>query len=252
MVNRNKIIEPLKKQTIIDMKHTFFIISILFAIFVQSTAQTNQCDNFFVQFIGEKDDDFEFELINNTQDTLHLFDSYLQTTNHYAQTIDSSLKKTENTPYLYQSKYLHRFDEKTRQCKLSLLPLLPYLGLRTHSPIILGVDKVARNFQVVYHFRTIPPNSRNKIEISRSAFYTEDYVYEVYPQKISKFERGIKFHKSNNDCCSNIVVEFALYKNIDLLRNEQAYYYDEYKSNDQALSYTVLSVSIDLPREQTK
>jgi len=225
----------------IDMRYTFFIISILFAISVQLIAQTNQCDSFCVRFIQENGNDFEFELINNTQDTLYLFDSYLQTTNSY-------LQESEFAPYLYHSKYLHRFDKKEKKCKLSLLPLLPYLGFKIHSPVTLGIDKVARKFQVLYHFRAIPPNSRNKIVISKSAFYTEDYVYEVYPQQISKFERTIRFRKSKNKHkhCSSIVVEFALYKSIDLLTSEKAYYFDEYNFNEQALSYTILSVSIDL------
>ena len=227
------------------MRYTFFIISILFVVSLQLDAQTNQCDSFCVQFIGEKDDDFEFELINNTQDTLHLFDSYLFDRDIR---IDTYLDGKE----MQRSIYLHRFDEKTKQCKLSFLPLLPFLSVHYTDLIIFEGHKLAKRGNVLYHFRAVPPNSRNKIEISKSAFYTEDYVYEVYPQKISKFEHTIKFHKSNNDCCGNIVVEFALYKNIDLLRNEQAYYYDEYNFNDQALSYTVLSVSIDLPREQTR
>jgi len=218
------------------MKHIFFTINILFVVLIRLDAQTNQCDSFCVQFIGEKDDDFEFELINNTQDTLYLFDSYIV---------------ERDRPYLdgkemQRSIYLHRFDKKTKQCKLSFLPLLPFLSVHYTDRLILGGNKVANKGQVLYHFRAIPPNSRNRIAISKSAFYTEDYINEVYPQKISKFEQTIKFRKSKHNRCNNVVVEFALYKNIDLLMNEQAYYLDEYNFNEQALSYTILSVSVDL------
>ena len=209
------------------MKYIYSIISILFVVSVQLGAQTNQCDGFCVQFIKEKDNNFEFDIINNTQDTLYLFDSYLDND-------------------LYQSKYLHRFDKKEKQCKLSFLPLLPFLSVHYTDRLILGNNKVANKGQVLYHFRAIPPKSRNKVVISKSAFYTENYVYEVYPQKISKFEGTIKFRKSKNNRCDNVVVEFALYRNIDLLTSEKAYYFDEYNFNEQALSYYVLSVSVDL------
>jgi len=222
------------------MKHIFFTINILFVVLIQLDAQTNQCDSFCVQFIGEKDDNFEFELINNTQDTLYLFDSYLFDRDN--RIIGTYLDGKE----MQRSIYLHRFDKKTKQCKLSFLPLLPFLSVHYTNRLILGGNKLANKGQVLYHFRTIPPNSRNKIEISKSAFYTGDYVNEVYPQKISKFEQTIKFRKSKHNRCSNVVVEFALYKNIDLLMSEQAYYLDEYNFNEQALCYTVLSVSVDL------
>jgi hypothetical protein len=207
------------------MKRKIFIISILFVFFIQLNAQTNQCDSFLVQFIGEKDNDYEFELINNSKDTLYLFDSYLN----------------EN---LYQSKYLHRYDKKTKQCKLSFLPLLPFLSVRHNDLIVLEGNKVAHIGQVLYHFRLIPPHSKNAIVISKSAFYSEDYVKEVYPQKISKFDT-IKFRKSKHKKCDTVIVEFALYKNIDLLNSKDAYYFDEFNFNEQALSYIVLSVSVN-------
>ncbi|MDR1764312.1 MAG: hypothetical protein LBR64_10265, partial [Dysgonamonadaceae bacterium] len=59
------------------MKHIFSVICILFAVSVQLNAQTNLCDSFCVQFTGEKNNNFEFDIINNTQDTLFLFDSYI-------------------------------------------------------------------------------------------------------------------------------------------------------------------------------
>jgi len=232
------IIEMCDKQTFNDMKYIFSILTIFFVVSIQLNAQTNKCDSFCVQFYGEKGDDFEFDLINNTQDTLYLFDSYLfDRDNRIGTYLDGK--------EMQQSKYLHRFDKKTKQCKLSFLPLLPFLSVHYTDRIILSGDKVVDKGQVLYHFRAIPPNSKNKVVISKSTFYTEDYVNEVYPKKISKFERTIKFRKSKHNRCNNIVVEFALYKNIDLLMNEQAYYFDEYNFNKQALSYTVLSVSVN-------
>jgi hypothetical protein len=207
------------------MKRKIFIINILFIFFVQLNAQTNQCNSFLVQFIGEKDNNFKFEIINNSIDTLYLFDSYLN----------------EN---LYQSKYLHRFDVQKKQCKLSLLPLLPFLSVRYSDLVILGENKVANKWQVLYHFKAIPPNGGHTIVISKSAFYSEDYVKEVYPQKISKFDT-IKFRKSKHKKCSTVIVEFALYKNIDLLISENAYYFDEFNFNEQALSFTVLSIAVN-------
>ena len=67
----------------------------------------------------------------------------------------------------------------------------------------------------------------------------------MYPQKISKFDT-IEFSEIQYEKCDTIVVEFALYKNIDLLISKDAYYFDEFNFNDQALSYTILSVSVNL------
>jgi hypothetical protein len=213
----------------------------LFVFFIQLNAQTNQCDSLFVQFIGEKENDFEFEIINNSKDTLYLFDSYLFDRDE--RIIGTYLDGKE----MQRSKYLHRYDKKTKQCKLSFLPLLPFLSVRHNDLIVLGGNKVAHIGQVLYHFRLIPPNSKNAIVISKSAFYSEDYVKEVYPQKISKFDT-IKFRKSKHTKCDTVIVEFALYKNIDLLNSKDAYYFDEFNFNEQALSYIVLSVSVNLSR----
>ena len=46
--------------------------------------------------------------------------------------------------------------------------------------------------------------------------------------------------------CDQIIVEFAIYKNIDLLTSIDAYYLDEIRFNEQALSYEIFSILIDL------
>ncbi|MDR1763090.1 MAG: metallopeptidase family protein, partial [Dysgonamonadaceae bacterium] len=184
----------------------------------------------------EKNNNFEFDIINNTQDTLFLFDSYI---------FDRDRSFYDSTA-IQQSIYLHRYDKKTKQCKLSFLPLLPYLSANYTGLLVLGGNKVAHTGQVLYHFRAIPPDSKNTVTISKCAFYSKDYVKEVYPQKISKFEHNIKFRKSKHKKCDSVVVEFALYKNIDLLISERAYWSDEYNFNEQALSYIILPVSVDI------
>jgi hypothetical protein len=208
----------------------------------QSHAQTkmsiNQCDSMYIRFIEEKNDNFEFEIVNKTKDSLYLFDSYLFDRDKRIITSDKANKEIQ------QSIYLHRYDKKTKQCKLSFLPLLPYLSTH-YTDFILGRNKVAYKGQVLYHFMAIPPNSSNTILISKSAFYSEDYVKEVYPQKIPKFEHNIKFRKSKHKKCDAVIVEFALYKNIDLLISKDIYYFDEFNFNEQALSYTVLSVTVN-------
>lgn len=207
------------------MKVNALLISIFIFSFVQLNGQENLYNRFSAQFIGEKDSDFVFEIINGSRDTLYLFDSYLK----------------EN---LYQSKYLHRFDIKEKQCKLSLLPLLPFLSVRYSDRLILGENRIVNKWQVLYHFTAIAPNGKSIIKMNKSAFYSEDYVEEVYPQKISKFDT-IKFHKSRYGKCGTVVVEFALYKNVNLLISKDAYYFDEFNFNEQALSYIVLFVLVN-------
>lgn len=202
------------------MKYKILIIHFLFIYLIQLNAQTNQYGDLRVQLVGKNENYFEFDIINNTRDTLFLFDSYLN----------------EN---LYDSKYLHRFDAIENQCKLSLLSLLPFLSVQPTDCMVLGENRIVYRGQVLYNFQTILPNSRNAILISKRAFYSEDYVKEVYPQKISKFINTIKFHKSKHRKCNTVIVELALYRNIDLLISHEAYYFNEYNFNEQALSYIV-------------
>jgi hypothetical protein len=167
-----------------------------------------------------------FLITNNSPDTLFLFDSYLN-------------------EELYGSRYLHRYDKKAKRCKLSFLPLLPYLSPRYRDVVILGGEKIANKGQIIFHFKAIPPNETYAVSIPKDFFHSREYVDEVYPQKYSKFDRRIKFRSRKRNRCDDVLVEFAIYKSVDLLKSENAYYFDELAFNEQALSYDILSITIE-------
>ena len=195
-----------------------------------------QEERLYIRFIREIDNVFEFEMVNNTKDSLYLFDSYLFDKDK--RIVGAYLDGRD----MQRSKYLHRYDKKTRQCKLSFLPLIPYLGLTYTDRLILGGNKVAHAGQVVYSFSCIPPLSTFSVLICKDAIYQKTYVKEIYPKKPSFF----KFNKDLYPICENIVIEFAVYKDIDLLTSINSYYFDGYNFSKQTLSYRIISVVVDL------
>ena len=64
--------------------------------------------------------------------------------------------------------------------------------------------------------------------------------------KSSIFDKRIKFDDILKKECDQIIVEFAIYKNVDLLTSMDAHYLDEIRFNEQALSYEIFSILIDL------
>ncbi len=227
------------------IKKQIFIISILlFAIHIGVKAQNENLtkdvicrkDSLYVQFVGIINDKFEFEIINNTTDSVYLFDSYLFNKDKRISTLDDR--------EIQKSKYLHRYDKKIRQCKLSFLPLLPYLTLKYNNNVVFDGNKVAYYGQVLYNFSSIPPHSRFTIQIHKDAICQKTYVKEINLNKISKFSK-IKFSRDLQVQCQNIIVEFAVYKNINLLTSHKSFLYDEYNFNKQALSYKILSIVVD-------
>lgn len=237
------------------MKNVYSLIEVLLFVFsIDAKAQiedlkvdsTFQKDSLYVEFVGVINDEFVFEIVNNTKDSLYLFDSYLFDN-------EKRIISTYDGRVIQSSKYLHRYDKKTRQCKLSFLPLLPYLTAKySDRPLVVGENKVAYHGQVLYNFSLISPQSRLQIAICKEAIYQETYVKEIYPKKHSKFENRIKFSKDLYPKCENIVAEFAVYKNVNLLTSHESFLYDEYNFNKQGLSYMILSIIVNLHSNKKK
>ena len=231
------------------MKRIYLLVSILLFVFsIDAKAQIEvvmidsafQKDSLYVKFVGVINDEFVFEIVNNTKDSLYLFDSYLFDK-------DKRISTYLDGKDMQRSKYLHRYDKKLQQCKLSFLPLLPYLNIKYYNDrLVIAGDKVVYSGQVLYSFSPIPPQSRLQTTICKDAIYQETYVKEIYPKKLSKFDRGIKFSKDLYPKCENIIIEFALYKNINLISSLDAYYFNEFECNEQSLSYSIITISVNL------
>jgi hypothetical protein len=232
------------------MKKIYFINILLFVFFVGTKAQiadleiesTVQKDSLYLKLVEITDDVFVFELVNITKDTLHLFDSYLFER-------DSRIIGTyKDGRDMQRSRYLRRYDKKTGQCKLSFLPLLPYLTLRESNRVIFGRNKVARSFQVKYHFSPIPPQGRIQITVCKDAVFQETFVEEINLKEYTVLHnRGIRFSEDLSPKCENILIEFAVYRHIYLLTSIDAYDRRDINNfNEQALSYRIVSIVVDL------
>lgn len=191
-------------------------------------------DRLCLRLVNESNDCMSFEFINKSDDSLYLFDSYLN---------EILILSEEN---LYDTKYLHRYDRKTKKCKFSFLPFLPYLSVQYTDLAAIGENRFVRKGQIVYHFSLIPPKGKLNIVIPKKFFYSTKYVKDMSLEKISIFDKGINFDDILKKGCSQIIVEFAIYKNIDLLTSIDSYYLDEIGFNKQALSYEIFSILIEL------
>lgn len=196
-------------------------LSCTFELFAQNT------DFVLAYEIENNTDTCLLKIQNITTDTLFLFNSYL------------------NADF-YTSKWLHRFSYKTKKHKLSFLPLLPYLSLHFSDKIILGENRLINKFQVLYQFKAIPPKETIIVAIPVNAFYTNEYIKDFNIKDYSIFHDRINFKAAKFKKYNSLIVELAIYKNIELLVSDSLFYKNEYLTNKQALSYQILSIPIKL------
>lgn len=101
-------------------------------------------DSIFVEAHYNKEM-LRIEIINNTRDTIFLFNSY------FDKNITSS-------------KYIYRYDKKNKSVNISFLPLIPYLFTRYSDRIVLQ-DRIVKEYQTVYDFYKIPPYYKHTLNI---------------------------------------------------------------------------------------
>lgn len=184
------------------------------------------CKSIYSQIIthvDKIDSSYCFTLKNNTEDTVYLFDSYLE-------------------QQYYHEKYIHRYCWLNKQCKLSFLPILSLLsGKKIGSPMIIGGLKIARYGYVTYSFKPIAPKSNIHITIPSSAFYVKDYVrdhLEITTHKTAYFD------DINKLSCETIDVEFAIYRDLGIMKIKDAFYLHTPEFARQAVKFEVLSIPV--------
>lgn len=168
---------------------------------------------------------FEIKIINTHTDTIYLFDSYL---------VDD----------LVYSKYLHRTDKKKKMCKVSFVPIIPYLSVEKADVVILGKERIIMKDQVLYSFRIIPPKTYFCIKINRSVFENiVENILDFDTKKFTKFDNP-RFKTVSEVKCTKRLLEFAFFNDISLLADKKAYYLNEFNFNKQAQSYEILSINL--------
>ena len=168
-------------------------------------------------------------LYNNSNSIVYLFDSYIK----------------DN---IYKSKYLHRYNEQDSTYKLSLIPLLPYLRVDYISQIYekyKDLNSCVSYGNVVYSFQAIKQHSSYSFTLNIQDVFTDCFITDIDLREIDYLPPKNIFKNSqivvpvdNN----KIKLELAIYSNVDIITNLDAYRFDFYNYNNQVKDYRLLSL----------
>ncbi|MET3981623.1 hypothetical protein ABIB62_004239 [Mucilaginibacter sp. UYP25] len=190
----------------------------------------NNPDKGFYAKIRKKESNLKISFYNPTVDTLYLFSSYLQ-------------------HQFISSKYIHRIDRKHKIYKISFLPLVPRLYVK-YSDNVINDNAIVSQNQVVYNFIKFPPLTKIDIELPYDTLFSHskeiDNVSEDYNVKsLNKYSKSIPFKPYTFDLFKSnyqLNFEFAIYKSVNLLCNEKAFYLQEAAFDQQSKSFQTIKL----------
>ncbi len=211
-----------------NMKTFNRILTIFYIILytLEICAQPRVITDVNITNIEQDKDQIILDIYNASSDTIYLFDSYLH----------------ESLPI---SKYLHRYNYRYNEYKLSFLPLLPYLSVDLSDTYISTNNKILYKGQILYHFIPIYPFGSHKIKLPINALFVNEYVDDINPWQFTKFDKSIEFKNRFMQIPQIIILEFAIYLKLKWLTNQHAYYFNEVEFNNEALSYHILRIPIN-------
>lgn len=145
-------------------------------------------------------DSLTVTVINHTNDSLWLFDGYLDSISMH-------------------SRYLHRFDPRTGKFKLSFVPLFPFLSKQESDLIMLTDEKVVTFARADATYTLLKPDEGKKIPIPLSAILADNYIEEFYPWQLDIYHayiptptnKELKFKDVTLKPTRSIDIEFALF-----------------------------------------
>ncbi len=259
----------------IRMKNLFRTYSIILFLCITLKSHADSKNKYNIKMMGEKYGYYEFEISNNSLDSVFLFSTYICPS--YYDIID-------------EYSILYRYDTAYNKCKLSFLPIITSL----HGGIVYGrkkniYDNKRIEVKTVHHptntyqswlwndpfgeriYRyninvheptsdiadisdyyeliAIPPQSNHTVKIHKKAFYNAKvkyiYLQEIYPKTLSLLDTLVVTPYKKVQC-NELLLEFALYKDIDLLLSPVSSLFEEYNYNKEALSFEIITVKIDL------
>lgn len=214
-----------------------FIQITLRCIFLYADDSHNIKSNDYIEstfLIDQNNSNIVIQITNNFPDTLYLFDSY------FASDFFLSDK-------LWKSEYLYRYNKHNKTDVISFVPLIPYLGpCYRGDRWYFGNIRIVKNGKILWHFQAIAPTCTIEISLPIEILYHIHKYYDIKETHNNKFEKGLKFHERKVLSQSqNKIIEFAIYKKVELLLDREAYYYNEFKYNEQAINFIKLTISID-------
>lgn len=189
----------------------------------------------YLEYSQEKNTTLIFKIYNTTNDTKYLFSSYFH-------------------PSYYSAKCIHRLNSDDKSYKISFIPIVPFLGTRTEHVKILSSEKICKPFQMRYNFIKLLPNTFYELKIEREYLFKgislKSQVTKDFDVKdLDKFDTQYIFPPcdiNRLDESYDLVFEFGMYSDVNLLCDEFAYYTKEFDFNKQAKSFQVLSTKVKL------
>ena len=181
-------------------------------------------------------DTVRITLINRGSDTSFLFTSYFSDANKFINDEDD----------VFESEYLHRYNKKKKTFYLSFIPIVPDLSFHHTDVFHYGKYKLLRSCEILYTFEEIPGRDSLTVRIPRKAIALKEYVKDVDLKQYVYFDgKTLKFKRTKEVPHDEIVVQFAVYKNIDKI-NEETYYTNTYEFNQIIVDYDIVCVPLNL------
>lgn len=195
-------------------------IFLIFCVFITKA----QCYDGISCLSESVSDYWRITIINNSKDTIYLFDTYLK---------DS----TQNNSSLF-----YRYSKKNKKCIIEYAPMLPYLSVKRTDLIIVGSNSYVNKGQSVYEFSKICPydSANYYIKKKHNNLAYKSINYRLY----SKFSHSLKFKRVKLPSNYELECRLAYYKNISTLTSYEDYYYNEIEFNKQALSYDEIIIPL--------
>lgn len=169
-------------------------------------------------------DFWKMTLVNNSKDTLFIFDTYLR---------DSTYNNVS---------FFYRYSKKQNICTIDFLPMLPYLSVHKTDLVILGNNSFVNKFQTTYQFSKVIPEDTvyYYVRKRRNRFAYKEVDYNNY----SIFSESMDFKKTKLPSQYRLQCKIAIYKDITLLKSNEDYYNNALNFNKQAMAYKVLIIPI--------
>ncbi len=136
----------------------------------------------------------KFIIFNNpTKDTLYVFSTYFE-------------------KEYYKSPILNRLNKKSKEKKLSLIPLVKHLSPNLSDFIMTNDDKIINRGQLTYSFIPIPPEKSCSVVFDFNLILNERYVKDINVRDMN-YNDKIKWKeiRENKKINYKEIIEFAIY-----------------------------------------
>ena len=141
---------------------------------------------------------------------------------------------------------MYRYDIQKKTEIISFIPFIPYLRADYSGDVVcVNNNRIIKPGKVIWHFHSIAPMSSIEISLPLEILFIDHKYYEIDEIKNNKFERDIAFRERKILFQSHYkLIEFAIYTEVELLLDKEAYYYKEFEYNEQSVNYFNLTIPI--------